>query len=93
MTNFTRKDDANPSGTSLQLYMDGLSHSVVTAAFGVPMNGVELEKGYKYELVFVDDNGVVVTLYDRWNNWRIGAKCYEDAERFKQWLEATLPNA
>lgn len=91
--NYTRDDKANPSGTSLQLYLDGLERATVVAAFGEPMNGVELEKGYNDELVFVGDTGDVVTLYDRWRNWRIGAASPEAAERFKQWLVSKLPNA
>jgi hypothetical protein len=91
--NYTRNDNANPSGTSLQLYQDGLTLEVVTAAFGKPMNGVELEKGYNHELVFEGDDGSIVTLYDRWHNWRIGATTPEAAERFKGWLATKLPNA
>jgi hypothetical protein len=92
MKNFTRNDNADLNGTSLQIRLMNLSRTALVGVFGTPLNGIELEKGYKEEYTFVSDDGTVVSLYDRWGMWRIGAKCMEDAEQFKLWLEATLPN-
>lgn len=89
MVSFTRDDHADPWQTKLQFVLEELTLADVTRLFGkdLPQQG-ETDKGYQYLLKFrgPNDNDAVVTLYDRYGQWRIGAANTDHVLAFKQWL-------
>lgn len=77
------------SGTSLQIVLPDLSLAKVREIFGEPDKDAyyEPERGYDgNEYTFVDEVGNVARLYDRYGQFRIGARHGGIAMTFMCWL-------
>lgn len=88
--NFTLNLKANPSGTYLYARLHEVEEKELAAIFGPPSYGIEEEKGYLNQYIFVGPDGEVVTLYDRWYAWRVGATTDLFGERFLNWIKTKL---
>lgn len=88
---FVRDDRASPDGTALYTILPDLTLDQLTRAFGPPTNDPgEEDKGYRHQYVFRSSDGVIVTLYDRFGVWRIGAKTPASGQSFAGWLPTAL---
>lgn len=70
-----------------------LDLEVVGAMFGRPDSDRYPAKGYDLWWTLTDDLGRVVTLYDRFGVWRVGARRVEAGEDFIAWLKANANRA
>ncbi len=92
MPDFKLDPTADTNGTSLQVYLDGVTEAALTRAFGAPRDGYwDDEKGYDgKEWTFSADDGRVFNVYARFGSWRVGA--HGPVDDFKAWLLGRLGN-
>lgn len=95
MYKVNNKIDTN--GTSFRRLLTTDEYNKIISIFGKEFttDWWDEEKGYKYQMnlecvdetaILESSNNRVITVYDRFGQWRIGARSNEASDRFLVWL-------
>lgn len=86
---YRRNDQFDSKGSFLVWIPDEDLVTKIMNLFGYPTDTSRKdENGFQYQMIIEDiETGYIVTLYDRYNEWRLGAHNEGAVAQFLDWLD------